>query len=114
MNEELERDLHAWRDGELRGVAGWRMRRRIARDPALRRELAELDRLGELVRAAEAERPAPDLLVGLAATAFLLLQPGGGGGPSPGAGDIRSLDTHGHAVMVSSDERATIVWILDS
>ena len=161
MNEELERALQAYRDGELRGLAARRLRRRIERDPALRRELEELDRLGEMVRAAEAGRRAPDLLAGLearlaavdaeleagrlapgeagapsprrrwrdwlapapvgalaaaalAAIAFLLLEPGGGGGPSPGAGDIRSLDTRGHAVMVSSDERATIVWILDS
>ncbi len=163
MNEDIERALHAYRDGELRGLAAWRMRRRIRRDPALRREVEEIDRLGELVRSAEAGRRAPDLLAGLetrlaavdaefeagrrvppdpemepwaprrggrrwlapapaaalaaaalAAIAFLLLEPGGGGGSSPGSGDIRSLDTRGHAVMVSSDEQATIVWILDS
>jgi anti-sigma-K factor RskA len=56
-----ERALLAYHDGELRGWGRWRFERRLARSPELRRELAVLARLGELVRESEAQAPAPDL-----------------------------------------------------
>lgn len=61
MAEETWEDLHAYHDGELRGLARWRFERRLRREPALRRELDELGRLGALLRAADAEAAAPDL-----------------------------------------------------
>ncbi len=56
-----ERDLHAYFDGELAGLARWRFERRLRRDASLRRELAGLARVRQLVRAAEAPVPEPDL-----------------------------------------------------
>jgi anti-sigma factor RsiW len=53
--------LQAYHDGELRGLARWRFERRLRRSPELRRELAALARLSELVRAADAPVPGPDL-----------------------------------------------------
>ena len=55
------RDLHAYHDGELGGLARWRFERRLQRDPALRRELAGLSRLGSLLRADLEPSPVPDL-----------------------------------------------------
>jgi anti-sigma factor RsiW len=59
--DRLERSLHAYHDGELKSLARWRLERRLARSPELRRQLDELIALGDLVR--ESERPAdsPDL-----------------------------------------------------
>ncbi len=56
-----ERSLEAYHDGELGWLARRRFERRLARSPELRRELAALERLGELAREAEAEATAPDL-----------------------------------------------------
>ena len=56
--EEL---LHAYHDGELGVFARWRFERRLRRSPELRRELASLARVGELVRASEARTPELDL-----------------------------------------------------
>jgi anti-sigma factor RsiW len=53
--------LHAYHDGELRGLARWRFERRLARDPAAREELLALAEMGRLLREAHAEGPAPDL-----------------------------------------------------
>ncbi len=53
--------LHAYHDGELRGVARWRFERRLARDPAAGEELLALAEMGRLLREAQAEGPAPDL-----------------------------------------------------
>jgi len=53
--------LHAYYDGELGVLARWRFERRLARSPALRRELAALRALGDLVRETEPPQPAADL-----------------------------------------------------
>ncbi len=52
--------LCAYHDGELRGLARWRFERRLRREPGLRRELAALGRVGDLVRGSEAAAQ-PDL-----------------------------------------------------
>ncbi len=57
---ELER-LHAYHDGELTGLARRRFERRLRQSPALQRELAEIARVGEWVRAGHAEPESPDL-----------------------------------------------------
>jgi len=54
-------DLHAYHDGELRGLARWRFERRLRRDPELQRELDGLSRLGGLLRTGAGEAAAPDL-----------------------------------------------------
>ena len=57
-----EARLEAYRDGELSGFARWRLERRLRRDPAARRALAELDALGAWLRETDAAAgPAPDL-----------------------------------------------------
>ena len=53
--------LHAYHDGELGRLARWRFERRLRRSPELRRELAALARVGELVRAHEERAPTTDL-----------------------------------------------------
>jgi hypothetical protein len=53
--------LQAYHDGELSGLARWWLERRLRRSPALRAELAALARVGEWVRDAHVEEPAPDL-----------------------------------------------------
>jgi anti-sigma-K factor RskA len=50
-----ERLLHAYHDGELGWLAGWRFERRLARS------LEALDTLGGLARQVDAAGPAPDL-----------------------------------------------------
>jgi hypothetical protein len=58
----LERGLlEAYRDGELSPFARWRVARRLRRDPAARRALAELDALGAWLRESDAAGPEPDL-----------------------------------------------------
>ena len=60
----LERDeqvLHAYHDGELRGFARWRFERRLARSPALQRELRRLAELGMLLRESTAAAAGPEL-----------------------------------------------------
>jgi anti-sigma-K factor RskA len=59
MSEGLE--LQAYHDGELRGLARWRFERRLRRSPELRRELAALARLAQLVRDEAPRAPVPDL-----------------------------------------------------
>lgn len=53
--------LHAYYDGELRGLARWRLERRLARDPEARRELEALEETGRLIRAVHEEGVSPDL-----------------------------------------------------
>jgi hypothetical protein len=53
--------LHAYHDGELSGFARWRFERRLRRSPALQRELAELARIGDWVRASHGDPPAAEL-----------------------------------------------------
>jgi hypothetical protein len=53
--------LNAYRDGELTGFARWWFERRLRRSPELQRELAALSRVGDWVRASEAEAPGVDL-----------------------------------------------------
>ncbi|MDJ0846772.1 MAG: hypothetical protein QNK04_00180 [Myxococcota bacterium] len=57
----VEERLHAYHDGELGAFARWRFEWRLRRSPELRRELAALARVGELVRASEREAAGPDL-----------------------------------------------------
>jgi len=57
-------ELEAYYDGELRGLARWRMERRLRGSPSLRAELEQLRALGEEVReqqraAASPGRPRP-------------------------------------------------------
>jgi anti-sigma factor RsiW len=61
-----ETALHAYHDGELRGLARWRFERRLARSPALRRELEMLAQMRELLIEADGRTPAPDLWAGIA------------------------------------------------
>lgn len=53
--------LQAYHDGELGSWARWRFERRLARSPELRRELAALAALGDLVRESGAAVATPDL-----------------------------------------------------
>ena len=53
--------LNAYRDGELSRFARWRFERRLRRSPELQRELAALSRIGDWVRASEADAPGVDL-----------------------------------------------------
>jgi anti-sigma-K factor RskA len=61
MTERDERRLHAYHDGELRGLARWRFERKLARSPALRRELEQLAELGVLLRERAAAAPGAEL-----------------------------------------------------
>jgi anti-sigma factor RsiW len=61
MSERLVKQLHAYHDGELRGIRRWWIRRQIARNPAAQRELARLRSLAEALRAQAEQVPAPDL-----------------------------------------------------
>jgi anti-sigma-K factor RskA len=55
-------ELSAYHDGELRGLARWRLERRLRRDLRLRRELELFGRVGAaLRREAEAGAPGADL-----------------------------------------------------
>src|SRR5262249_10351378 len=53
--------LNAYRDGELSRFTRWRFERRLRHSPDLQRALAELERVGDWVRASEAESPGADL-----------------------------------------------------
>jgi len=59
--DTLSERLHAYHDGELRGLARWRFERRLERDPALQGELFALEETGRLLREVESEAAAPDL-----------------------------------------------------
>ena len=61
LAERDERALHAYHDGELRGFARWRFERRLARSPALQRELRGLSELGLLLRERAAAETGPEL-----------------------------------------------------
>ena len=61
MTEREERRLPAYHDGELRGLARWRFERRLARSPALQKQLQGLGELGLLLRERAAEAPEPEL-----------------------------------------------------
>ena len=61
LAERDERALHAYHDGELRGFARWRFERRLARSPALQRELRALSQLGLLLRESAAAATGPEL-----------------------------------------------------
>jgi anti-sigma-K factor RskA len=55
-------ELSAYHDGELRGLARWRLERRLRSDPRLRRELELLEHVGSALRSeAGAGAPAADL-----------------------------------------------------
>ena len=56
-----ERALHAYCDGELRGLGRWRFERRLSRSPELRADLEALRQLGVWTRESEAEGPTVDL-----------------------------------------------------
>jgi len=64
---EGDATLNAYHDGELGRWARRRFERRLARDPELRRELAALVELSDLVRASEPPLAVPDLWDGIAA-----------------------------------------------
>jgi anti-sigma factor RsiW len=53
--------LHAYYDGELGGLARWRLERRLARDPEARRELEALEETGRLLREAHQDAASPEL-----------------------------------------------------
>ena len=61
LAERDERALHAYHDGELRGFARWRFERRLARSPALQRELQGFSELRALLRERSAEAAGPEL-----------------------------------------------------
>jgi anti-sigma factor RsiW len=56
-----ERTLHAYHDGELRGLGRWRFERRLSRSPELRTELEALRQLAVWTRECEVDRPTADL-----------------------------------------------------
>jgi anti-sigma factor RsiW len=136
-----EETLHAYHDGELRGLARWRFERRLARSPALRRELEALALMRELVREDEAAAPAPDLWEGIArrlpaepaqdrgwapaggwwlrplgavavaAAAALVFVLVSGDNAAPGV--VRWIDSgERNVVVLEGDEDVTIIWVL--
>ena len=56
-----QRDLHAYHDGELRGLRRWLFERRLSRSPRLRAELEELKRLAQWVQGVGAQRSSADV-----------------------------------------------------
>ena len=64
MGAKAMEELHAYHDGELRGLARWRFERRLRREPELRQQLDRLAGLGNLVRASETEAAGPELAEG--------------------------------------------------
>jgi anti-sigma factor RsiW len=61
MSERLVKDLHAYHDGELRGLRRWWVERRIAASPAAQAELERIRELGVALRAQAEQAPSPDL-----------------------------------------------------
>jgi hypothetical protein len=61
LPDRTTRLLNAYRDGELSGFARWRFEHRLRRSPELQRELAELFRVGDWVRASHEEPAEADL-----------------------------------------------------
>lgn len=66
-DERRTQEVHASHDGELSRWRRFLLRRRLARDPAARRELETLGEIGELMREGAGEAAAPDLWPGIAA-----------------------------------------------
>lgn len=58
--------IHAYHDGELRGLARWRFERLLAREPDVARELARLGAVGNALREADRAAHGPDLWDGIA------------------------------------------------
>jgi hypothetical protein len=58
---QLQLRIAAYRDGELSRFERWLFERRLRRDPAARRALAELDALGAFLRETDGAGPEPDL-----------------------------------------------------
>ncbi len=57
----MDAKLEKYYDGELSWLGRWWVERRLAASAEMRRELARLERLSELVREAESRSVAPDL-----------------------------------------------------
>ena len=138
MRESEALELQAYHDEELSRLRRWRMRRRLARDPHLARELRALAELSDRLREFEEPTPPgpdlwpevrrrlpdreptiappwslwkPGLAAGLAAAVGLALVVGIGGG-RPAAESVRWLDARGSALMVLQDDaEATIIWV---
>jgi anti-sigma factor RsiW len=139
VNARQRELLEAYRDGELSGLARWRVRRWLRRDAAARRHLESLDALGELLREVDAEGPAPDLwpairvrlaeaeavraprwrraagylaagAVAASAAALALLVAGEEPRPAAGSpGAVRWIDSRGHPMMVLRDDSAATI-----
>jgi anti-sigma factor RsiW len=60
-SEGLDRELAAWRDGELPWLRRLRVERRLRRDPDARRRLEALETAALLLSEVDAEGPEPDL-----------------------------------------------------
>ena len=80
--------LNAYRDGELSRFARWRFERQLRRSPELQRELAALSRVGDWVRASEADAPGADLwdAIALRLPAIDARRAESGAAPRPGLG----------------------------
>jgi anti-sigma-K factor RskA len=59
--DDLDRELHAFRDGELSWLGRARVALRLRRDADARRRLAALERTAALLREIDADGPTPDL-----------------------------------------------------
>jgi anti-sigma factor RsiW len=60
LASRVERALHAYHDGELRGLRRWRFERQLSRSPELRAEFESLQSLSRWVRESDPE-PETDL-----------------------------------------------------
>jgi len=59
--ERFDRELAAWRDGELSRLQRLRVERRLRREPDAQRRLGELETAGHLLKELDREGPSPDL-----------------------------------------------------
>ncbi len=84
---EMDSKLQAYYDGELSRLGRWWIERRLAASAELRRELAALTRLSELVRESEAPVEDPDLWPAIAGQ---VSREAPGGGPIRAVGDAGS------------------------
>jgi anti-sigma factor RsiW len=96
--------LHAYHDGELGRWSRWRLERRLRRDPRLRRELAQLERLGALVREAAPAAGTPDLWDGIARRLPAAAE------PAPGFGGLSWLRPAASAAAAAAAV-AAVVWL---
>jgi anti-sigma factor RsiW len=86
--------LHAYHDGELRGLARWRAKRRLRRDPEARHELEQLGRVRQLVREAVPAPAPPDVWGAI-------------------AGRLPALDAEGDATAPAAPaRRAPPAWLV--